>query len=45
MNLSLLEPDLSSYGIRAANVLRNASPAKLYEEAFVREHGPLKFSK
>jgi phosphoenolpyruvate carboxykinase (ATP) len=36
-----LEPDLSSYGIRAAEVLRNASPAKLYEEALLREHAVL----
>ena len=30
--------DLSSYGIKVGTVMRNPSPAKLYEEAIVREH-------
>ena len=28
--------DLSKYGIHVTNVLRNASPARLYEEAICR---------
>ncbi|MDR3197411.1 MAG: phosphoenolpyruvate carboxykinase (ATP) [Planctomycetaceae bacterium] len=33
-----LELDLSSYGIYVGRVLRNAVPARLYEEAINREH-------
>ena len=32
-----LELDLSSYGIHVSHVLRNAAPAKLYEDAITRE--------
>ncbi|MDR1965037.1 MAG: phosphoenolpyruvate carboxykinase (ATP) [Planctomycetaceae bacterium] len=35
------ELDLSSYGIHVAQVLRNASPARLYEEAVSREQAVL----
>ncbi len=33
-----LELDLSSHGIFVGRVLRNASPARLYEDAITREH-------
>ncbi|MDR0871711.1 MAG: phosphoenolpyruvate carboxykinase (ATP) [Planctomycetaceae bacterium] len=33
-----VELDLSKYGITVGRVLRNAAPARLYEDAIIREH-------
>jgi phosphoenolpyruvate carboxykinase (ATP) len=36
--MAQIDIDLTPYGIKVNHVLRNPSPAKLYEEAIVREH-------